>query len=174
MRKPITRYDMNLYGLNMDDMIRVRPDLNLTYEFVTEKNLIDVARLRNNMRLREFRRILKQNSLGLVAYVDSEIAGYGWIKLEGCYDAFFRIGGDKGYLASFFVRPKYRGKNIYPNIIQELILKSNESYGTEYFLIGIQKENLASIRGASKVGFSYLRDYKIYRAFKMTIPKYTI
>lgn len=165
---------MSIYELFFDDMIQVKSNLNLTYKTISEENILEVAKLRNNSRLREFKKNIKQKSIGIAAYKDDSIVGYGWIKWEGCYDNFFHITGDKGYLASFFVAPEYRGNGIYPCIIQELIKKTNKLYGAEYFLIGIQKENKASINGALKVGFSYLKHVNFLRAFKVTIPKKSI
>ena len=133
-----------------------------------------MAKLRDNTRLREFRKIIRQKSIGIAAYKDGVIVGYGWIKFHRCFDNFFHINGDKGYLASFFVAPEYRGNNIYPCIIQKLIEEGNKLYNTKYFMIGIQKQNKASINGALKVGFSYLKHFSILRAFKITVPKYTI
>ena len=165
---------MNLYELFFEDMIKTKSKLNLSYKYITEENILEVAKLRNNSRLREFKKIIKQKSIGIAAYKDDIIVGYGWVKWKDCYDKFFHISGDKGYLASFFVAPEYRGNGIYPCIIQKLIKEANRLYGTEYFLIGIQKQNKASINGALKVGFSYLKDLKLFRAFKITVPKHTI
>lgn len=174
MRKPITFYHMNIYKLNIDELLPVKLKTKLIFKPITEKNVAEVAQLRNNTRLREFKRILKQNSIGVAAYKNNQVVGYGWIKWQNCFDNFFFIKKNKALLASFYVDSRYRGYGIYPCIIQKLISEANINYGIVNFLIGIQSNNISSIKGAKKVGFQFLRDYKLFRAFKVTIPKYKI
>jgi len=165
---------MKIYELNIHEMYSVKSKININFEFITEENVNEVAQLRNNTRLREFKKILKQDSIGIAAYYNDKIIGYGWVKWENCFDNFFFIKEGRALLASFYVDSKYRGLGIYPSIIKELIVEANKYHGTTYFLIGIQNKNIPSIKGAKKVGFQFLKDYKLFRAFKVTIPKYKI
>jgi len=52
---------MSIYELFFDDMIQVKSNLNLTYKTISEENILEVAKLRNNSRLREFKKILNRN-----------------------------------------------------------------------------------------------------------------
>src|SRR5699024_7529748 len=122
MRKPITFYHMNIYKLNIDELYPVKSRANLKFKLITEKNVTAVAQLRNNTRLREFKRIIKQNSIGIAAYDGNQIIGYGWIKWKKCFDNFFFIKKNRALLASFYVDSRYRGLGIYPCIIRKLIV----------------------------------------------------
>lgn len=174
MRKPVTFYHMNIYELNISELLSVKAKVKLKFKFITEKNVAEVAKLRNNSRLHEFKKILKQDSIGIAVYDDNQVIGYGWVKWQKCFDNFFFIRKNRALLASFYVDSRYRGLGIYPCIIRELIIESNKKRGTTYYLIGIQNNNISSIRGAKKVGFQFLKDYKLFRAFKVTIPKYKL
>lgn len=169
MRKPITSYHMNLYSLANPEINFYEPKITLTFKKITEDNLEEVAALRGFTRLREFKKMLKQNCcLGIAAYSNEEIVGYGWLKYKGCYDKFYNIKNNIGYLSSFYVTPDYRGYSIYPAIISYLIL--NSKY-IQIFKISIDKRNKSSINGALKIGFKYEESHTQYRILKVTVPK---
>ena len=83
----------------------------------------------------------------------------------------FFIKNTEVYLASFFVSPDFRGHSVYPSLLQYFIKQFDHS---ESIKIAIEKQNGPSIRGAEKVGFLFTKQVNLWRACKLTIPKYTI
>lgn len=171
MRKPITRYEMNIYRIKRERK-EVFSDLPIELKSINYDNLSGVAELRGGSRYKEFKRLLIENkSFGIVAFYEGKIVGYGWGKLRGAYDRFYKINHD-GYIGSIYVLPDLRGHNIAAVVIQELLNVFNEKYGIEACFASIENNNLASKHTFAKIGMRLIDRKIVFRAFKLTIPKY--
>lgn len=171
IRKPVTRYNMDLYHLNMDNWKRYQSNLDIEYQIIDKSNIKSAIALRDGSREREFKKNINKNAIGILAVYKGEAVGHGWVKFDKSFDYFFRIGKGLGFLASFFVKESYRGNGIYPGLINELIEITYKDKKIKNFYIGIEKKNTASKKGMQKLNFNYIKRYIIYRFFKMTIPK---
>ena len=57
---------------------------------------------------------------------------------------------------------------MYPEIISELIKRENN---TNHFYIGVERGNVSSEKGLTKVGFKFIKEYGFIRGFKHTFNK---
>ncbi len=84
---------------------------------------------------------------------------YGWVATqEGSLAAFqlsFAIPSGNCYLYGFLTFPEWRGRGIYPHLLQAII---HQEQLVDRFWIGYLPDNEASGRGVSKAGFHVVSD----------------
>ena len=89
------------------------------------------------------------------ALVDGELAAYGWSASErahiGGLDLAFAIPPGERYLWDFATMPAYRGRGIYPLLLQAILRRQSDV--AEGFWIGHDPSNHGSRRGILKAGF---------------------
>jgi GNAT superfamily N-acetyltransferase len=105
---------------------------------------------------------IKADNAFFVALLDREPAAYGWAALrEGRIDelAFrFAVPPGNAYLWDFETLPAWRGRGIYPQLLQGITALLN---GVDRFWIGYEGHNAASARGIQKAGFAVVGDLMI-------------
>ncbi len=143
-------------------------DLPLKFVPVTEDNTHLVRDLRGTVYEAQFREQLGLGDFGYYAYLDGTPVGYGWAKHAGSDDYFFKIGRGCVYLCRFFVHESARGHGIYPALISALI---EHEFNTNCFYIAAERGNDASVRGLTKVGFDFVKEFGFVRGFKKTFNK---
>jgi GNAT superfamily N-acetyltransferase len=96
------------------------------------------------------------------AYLDEHPAGYGWLaRRAGRIDELrlqFALPRGEVPQVRLATRPEYRGRGIYPLLLQAIIAQED---GIERFWIGYEGHNLASERGILKAGFQIVGDLVI-------------
>jgi hypothetical protein len=101
------------------------------------------------------RRLADRNRVFLLR-LGGELAAYGWSAAGrahiGGLDLAFVVPPGERYLWDFVTFPPYRGRGLYPLLLQEILRR--ESSEAEWFWIGHDAENLASRRGILKAGFA--------------------
>lgn len=172
MRQPIKKYKMFIYKLNKA-IEESESDLALNLLDINDENVREVISLRNGTRRREYRKLLREKkSIGIAASYQGRIIGYGWGKYVGAFDNFYKVNVD-GYIAGIFVSRDFRGHNVAPLIVSELVRKMKLN-GVEDFYTSIQTENFASQHAFKKLGVEKIKEVEMYRMFKMTVPKRNI
>jgi hypothetical protein len=100
-------------------------------------------------------RRLGDRNRGFVLRLGGELAAYGWSAAGpahiGGLDLAFSVPPGERYLWDFFTFPPYRGRGLYPLLLQEILRRESEA---EWFWIGHDADNLASRRGILKAGFA--------------------
>lgn len=157
-----------LFYLNRKDAKHIKSDLPIKMVEITEKNIDLAANLRGSEYVSQFEYQLSLGDFGYYAYVEGEPIGYGWAKHPGSDDFFYKIGEGTCYLCRFFVHESARGHNVYPEIISELIKRENN---TNHFYIGVERGNVSSEKGLSKVGFEFVNEYGFIRGVRHTFNK---
>jgi GNAT superfamily N-acetyltransferase len=103
-------------------------------------------------------RFQTENQLYL-AFMGDVPAAYGWVAAQegriGEIQLFFPITPHNRYLWDFKTLPEWRGRGIYPRLLQ-FILRQEQS--VERFWIGYAPDNDSSARGISKAGFQDVGD----------------
>ncbi|HVX89792.1 MAG TPA: GNAT family N-acetyltransferase [Gemmatimonadales bacterium] len=88
-------------------------------------------------------------------------AAFGWVATRaatmGELGLTLRIGADERYLWNFVTLPAFRGRGIYPRLLQDIIA-TEASRGSERFWIAYAPENHASAAGIRKAGFSHVAE----------------
>jgi GNAT superfamily N-acetyltransferase len=90
-----------------------------------------------------------------VAFLNDTPVGYGWVGTKVGHireiGLEWTLGEPDCILWDFATLPAYRGRGVYPHLLQAIIRA--ESTHTERFWIGHQGQNVASQRGIQKAGF---------------------
>ena len=170
----VKKYDMELYCLQRDHLVSYldKAPSNIELIDINDENL-EANKSYYPSKYRSWKRSLKKGEKGVFAVCDGKAIGYGWLKKKGTKDPFYRFGKSVAYLAGFYVSSDFRGQNIYPALISQLILSSPEY---DKFYISIYTSNVASRNGLLKVGFELIRSLTFIRirALKVTLNKYKI
>jgi RimJ/RimL family protein N-acetyltransferase len=77
---------------------------------------------------------------------------------------FVKIKEDEAYIGSCQTHPEFRGKNIYPVVLQH-ILRDAAAKNKKRCFIATIPTNLASIRGIEKSGFSFVGKMRMFKLF---------
>ncbi len=97
-----------------------------------------------------------------LARLDGVAVAYGWVATRnasiGALDISFSIPRGNRYLWDFVTLPDWRGRGIYPRLLQAISKHEGEA---SRFWIGHDAPNLASARGILKAGFAGIGE--IYR-----------
>lgn len=104
----------------------------------------------------EIQRRLWQGNRPYVAFIDGVPAAYGWVATRhasiGELNLDFRLPSLHRYLWDFATLPAFRGRGIYPHLLQEILV---QEMGTAYYFWIIRApENVASGKGIGKAGFA--------------------
>jgi GNAT superfamily N-acetyltransferase len=101
-----------------------------------------------------------------VARVNDEPAAWGWVATReahiGELDTTVRLPADERYLWNFVTLPSFRGRGIYPRLLQAIV--QQESRDAARFWIAYAPENHASGAGIRKAGFTTLAELSFDRA----------
>jgi len=101
-----------------------------------------------------------------VASLDGEPVSYGWVATVGAsigeLDLRFELPDRDRYLWDFATLPDFRGRGIYPRLLQA-ILEGEGDAGAERFWIIHAPENRASGAGMAKAGFRAVSELSFHR-----------
>jgi GNAT superfamily N-acetyltransferase len=90
-----------------------------------------------------------------LAYMGESPTAYGWVATQegrvGEIELFFKLPTGNSYLWDFKTLPEWRGRGIYPHLLQEII--QQESQRAEHFWVMYQPDNHISEHGIRKAGF---------------------
>lgn len=86
-----------------------------------------------------------------LAYVEGEPAGAGWWFPESRLLHCMGLDGRGAYLGGFLVRPDFRGRGLYPLLLQTICHRAIRAEHSAFSETGLQ--NHASRRGLEKAGF---------------------
>ena len=168
---------MTVFNITYNKRIPQTTKIELDYEIINETNVGEVASLRNNTYLKEYNYLIKsKKAIGIACYNKNEAIGYVWAKFPCCRDKLIKIRNSV-YLSSSFVKEEYRGNNIHACLITKLmdeVEKNNTSKTENLYSAAIYETNKASLKGAEKVGFEYVKTIKLVRFLKMTFFKQSV
>jgi len=103
----------------------------------------------------ELARRLADGHVPFTARIGPELAAFGWSAIErghiGGLDLHLTIPTGERYLWDFATLPEYRGRGLYPLLLQETMRQQGAD--AEWFWIGHDPTNEASRRGIVKAGF---------------------
>ena len=103
----------------------------------------------------EVARRLAEGHVPFLLRVGGRLAAYGWSARGpahiGGLDLTFTVPPGERYLWDFVTLPAYRGRALYPLLLQEILRRQIGE--AEWFWIGHEPDNSASGRGILKAGF---------------------
>ncbi len=114
-----------------------------------------LARL-NNLPPAEIRRRLRAGHQPYLAYLNETPVAYGWVATRqaeiGELQLNFTLPGIHRYLWDFATLPAWRGRGIYPHLLQAIL--TDESHQADHFWIIYAPENHPSGTGIHKAGLA--------------------
>lgn len=146
---------MSLYTLSKSDKIG---SIKIPDGIRIEKSS-DVLMLSQlcNISIQETNSRLVNGNLAFIAFLNNQPAAFGWMatvnaKIGELNHGFVLPQGNR-YLWNFRTFEPYRGKGIYPTLLQ-YILANGDNSASRFWIIHAP-ENIASLKGINKVGFKY-------------------
>ena len=124
---------------------------------LTDQNCDMLINIRKANVVEAFRNMYRNGEFCLGAFLDGELIGH-------CSMIFPTnrknqiIINNSGYIHYCYIAPMYRGKNVYPKMLEELMRQAYSLYGIKRFSIITSPDNIASQRGLIKAGFSEKRE----------------
>jgi len=123
-----------------------------------DRLLLTVAHLGQEETLLTMEEVVRRRRSGHQAYVarlDAAPVAYGWSATReatfGPQRTAFSVPDGNRYLWSFVTLPAWRGRGLYPRLLQAII--ANERGAADRFWILHRWDNAASARGIEKAGF---------------------
>jgi GNAT superfamily N-acetyltransferase len=117
-------------------------------------DLKELARM-NDISLLEVSARRQSGHTAYVAYLDRQPAGYGWVAAReagiGELNLSFNLPPGHRYLWDFGTLPGFRGRGIYPRLLQAILLQ--EKMDADHFWIIHAPENQPSGKGIDRAGF---------------------
>lgn len=99
--------------------------------------------------------VLQEGHRGYIAYINNIPVAYGWSASNranfGEGRVHFRVPANQSYLYNFVTLPAWRGRGIYPRLLQSILRAESRTY--ERFWIVHQLANTASQHGIARAGF---------------------
>lgn len=136
-----------------DDLPRLSPLPGFSARVVDDRRLL--ASL-HELAEEEIQARFEEGAYCYVAFLEDEPVGYGWVgtKIGHVREAGLEwtLGEQDRALWDFSTLPVYRGRSVYPHLLQAIL--RSESAHAERFWIGHQGQNFASQRGIEKAGFT--------------------
>lgn len=153
------------------------PELPALPPFSAEKSIDRevVARL-TQLEAREIEQRFGEGHHIYLAWMGKEPVAYGWVATrEGRIrdlQLSFPLSSRDRYLWDFKTLPEWRGRGIYPLLLQHIIRQ--ELAQADRFWIGFVPGNEASKRGISKAGFQIVGDFSFGDGHKLAFKPYTV
>jgi ribosomal protein S18 acetylase RimI-like enzyme len=123
----------------------------------------DVARLATltGRTRQELARRLRDGHSAFVATFDGVPAAYGWVASRtaslGELGITLQLPSDERYLWNFVTLPEFRGRGIYPRLLEAIIVRLTRR-GAQRLWIAYAPENHASALGIMRAGFTHVAD----------------
>ncbi len=102
-----------------------------------------------------------------LAFNEGRLAHISWLLYHpGIRESYFnvKLKPDEAYISSVYTHPEFRGKNIYPVVLQH-ILGYAVSRSKKRCFITTGPKHVASIKGIEKAGFLFVGKLQIFRLF---------
>ncbi len=102
-------------------------------------------------------RIKEPSGEGYMAFYGEKIAGYAWITYKEFYmdelNYAYPLREDEFFIYDCFVSPEFRGRGIYPAMLQAILRDYRVEGAYRRACIGVSSANRGSRRGVIKAGF---------------------
>ncbi len=140
------------------------PDLSPLPHFSVQRSTdIQLITQLTDLSKQELDRRFQRGNHIYIACVSGEPAAYGWAAMQegGIIELqfFFPVTSGDCYLWDFKTLPQWRGKSIYPQLLQAII---KQEHAIQHFWIVFMSSNAASSRGIQKAGFHIVSELFVF------------
>lgn len=156
-----------IWMLNLDEpVVVVKPKVQAEFCRVDLESVQALNSVIDSKALAEFVKRLRSGRQCYAAYVDGQLAAYGWVSLETeeIGELNLRVGllAGEAYVWDCATLPAYREKHLYSALLAYILgeLRSQELCRV---WIGADLDNVASQKGMARAGFQYVADLVMER-----------
>lgn len=152
-----------------------REECNLSsieYKWINSEHINEIASLKN-LSYAIIEGYYNQKSRCLAAYKNDDLIGYVWCHFKTYRWPFFDYSIDcslKPYIGPDFVRVEFRGKHVHGALLS-FMFNELYSHGYKNALGSVWTNNVSSIKGLVRVGFSPIRSIFAIRVINFLIYK---
>ena len=163
-----------VYKLNYKDFIPAKEREDIDVEIIKEETCDEVLKWRGKNTVKDFKNMIENKEVGIYAKSEGKVEGYTWCTLgknNPIPQNYFIINENQAMIHYGRICEEERGRGIGPYTLSELIKHVYGEYKIEEFFIYRDKENIASYKSLSKVGFKEYGEYNIYILLGRVINK---
>ena len=137
-----------------------------TFTAHTSTDIPLIAQLAN-ISEQEVEHRIQRGNRPYIAFVDEIPTAYGWVatRSSGIKELQFSFTIPSGnlYLWDFLTLPQWRGRGIYPHLLQAIIQQEQQEQAAERFWIGYEPHNETSAHSIKKAGFHVVCEIVVAR-----------
>lgn len=145
---------------NPNDISTILLNANIRLTNISYDNVEHIKDFRSDKHITTFSKFLEDGQYGIYAWIDSKVVGHAWAKVctkdSDKVNGYMDIFRDEALIHFCRVSENYRGKNIFPAMLETLCLRLFSEAKIWRVLIDTEVDNTASLRGINKVGFKPL------------------
>lgn len=149
---------ISLYGYNSS----LTPDNGLAaqYHFKEINQFVEIEIYNIDFDKADYDNRFLNDHIFCVLECDGKLASYGWINPTGKHaigelDLNMDLGNKIDSLYDFYTFEEFRGKGLYPFLLQKIAARNQKTK-----LIYVFPSNISSVRGIRKAGFQFLGNLK--------------
>jgi len=145
---------------NKKELKKVSPKIKVHITEINFNNLEYLKDFRGEEYINKFKKFLIENQIGIYAWNNNKVIGHAWAficKEKRCkVNRYIYIKEGEALIHFCNVKEEYRGKNIYPFMLTNLSNFLFTSDRLNKILIDTEKDNISSIKGIEKAGFTFI------------------
>jgi hypothetical protein len=168
-----------LYKLDFRDLKTVECKLPVEIESISKENISEVLSFRDTNTENCFKNMLRSDEIGVYVMLNNKAIGHAWctisknnVKKE--IGPFFKTKSGIAYLHFGNVKKDFRGNNIFPYLLYNLIKTVNENYDINIIYADIEYNNLSSQSGVEKLEFKLCKKYTFIDILGHTVNRRTL
>lgn len=169
----LTYYNHYIMELCTQRPAKVNTDLDVVFKEIMDEDMEALKEIGgfDMTYIQHLKRKYNEKIFGVGAYVSGEIVGYAWLCQKGCRDRQYIIKHTDFYIFDAFVSEKFRGHNLAPAILWELVEKCAEGQQESKICLAVRKNNHSAIKSYKKLGFEIVKSKRFIRVLKLNIPQ---
>ena len=148
----------------------ITPLLAATFRRVGPESLLELAEAAGGDAAEEFRKRFESGRRCYAAWVEGELAAYGWVSFEdeliGELSLRLRLLAGEAYIWDCFTVPAFRQRRLYSALLVYIVADLRAEQVNRIW-IGTNTENLASQRGIARAGFRRVADIGVARVLAL-------
>lgn len=164
--------NINLYKLNYDNMIEIKSLEKIDIELIDEHNYNKVIEFRGEEYGDVFYNMISKKQIGVFGEKNNQVISHAWsIIQDEVANGMFIKKSNSAMIHFCRVKEEFRGKNIYPFMLNKLIDYVYKLYGIKEYYIWTDDGNYSSEKGLKKIGFEKVNDYNMIYILGRVINK---
>lgn len=168
-----------LYKSSISELKSIDCRLPIGIDFITNENTFKVLNFRDKIIENCFKYMVSNKEIGIYGILDNHAIAHAWCiindgKGKKKMGPFYKTKSKIAYIFFCNVKEEFRGNNIYPYLLYNLIKIVNEKYNIDTFYGDIDFHNIASQKGAEKIGFRLYKRCKFIIILNHVINKYIL